>query len=393
MVVTIKKNKKIIIPVFIGLIVILSGVLVFLNLRKEETEVKRKFDDKVVSTITIDINPSFKLELNKNNKVISIISLNDDAENIEIKDYKGKDFDKVFDNITKELIEKEYVNEKADILLNIDGKIKEEDVKKVITDSFKSNNINAEIIVPTITDSSKELAKKYNITESKAAYIEQIVKNNTKLKVEDIVESSVKDINNKIESIKEEETKENKTTSTSSNSGSSKYVSAPSDPRDISGAWCAFNKSKASIKYQYSERITIDKARSYAKSFFASISFKGDSLNMVDDKRASYCTSFKFKGYDDSGIYYATVDSVTGAIIDSSTKNLSSISITKESAIQIGLSHFGLDRNNCELVQADPVLEINTESIYYSFIARCGGVSHGSNIDANTGAITNARTW
>ena len=211
MIETIKKNKKIIIPIFVGLVVILSGVLVYLNLKKEETEVKRKFDDKIVSTITIDINPSFKLELNKDNKAINILSLNDDAENIEINDYKGKDFDKVFDNITKELIEKEYVNEKADILLNIDGKIKEEDVKKVITDSFKSNNINAEIIVPTITDSSKELAKKYNITESKAAYIEQIVKNNTKLKIEDIVENSVKDINNKIESIKEE-AKENKTT-------------------------------------------------------------------------------------------------------------------------------------------------------------------------------------
>lgn len=212
MVETIKKNKKIIIPIFVGLVVILSGVLVYLNLKKEEIEVKRKFDDKVVSIITIDINPSFKLELNKDNKVINILSLNDDAENIEINDYKGKDFNKVFDNITKELIEKEYVNEKAYILLNIGGKIKEEDVKKVITDSFKSNNINAEIIVPTITDSSKELAKKYNITESKAAYIEQIVKNNTKLKIEDIVENSVKDINNKIESIKEEETKENKTT-------------------------------------------------------------------------------------------------------------------------------------------------------------------------------------
>lgn len=212
MVETIKKNKKIIIPIFVGLVVILSGVLVYLNLKKEEIEVKRKFDDKVVSTITIDINPSFKLELNKDNKAINILFLNDDAENIEINDYKGKDFDKVFDNITKELIEKEYVNEKAYILLNIGGKIKEEDVKKVITDSFKSNNINAEIIVPTITDSSKELAKKYNITESKAAYIEQIVKNNTKLKIEDIVENSVKDINNKIESIKKEETKENKTT-------------------------------------------------------------------------------------------------------------------------------------------------------------------------------------
>ncbi len=211
MIETIKKNKKIIIPIFVGLVVILSGVLVYLNLKKEETEVKRKFDDKIVSTITIDINPSFKLELNKDNKAINILSLNDDAENIEINDYKGKDFDKVFDNITKELIEKEYVNEKAYILLNIGGKIKEEDVKKVITDSFKSNNINAEIIVPTITDSSKELAKKYNITESKAAYIEQIVKNNTKLKIEDIVENSVKDINNKIESIKEE-AKENKTT-------------------------------------------------------------------------------------------------------------------------------------------------------------------------------------
>ena len=393
MVEAIKKNKKIIIPVFVGLVIILSGVLVYLNLKKDETEVKRKFDDKVVSTITIDINPSFKLELNKNNKVINIVSLNDDAENIEIKDYKGKDFDKVLDNITKELIEKEYVNEEADILLNIDGKIKEEDVKQIITNSFKNNNINVEIIVPTVTDSSKELAKKYNITESKAAYIESIVKDNTKLKIEDIVESSVKDINNKIESIKEEETKETKTTTSSSNSGSSKYVSAPSNPQDTSGAWCTFKKSSAAIKYQFSERITLDKARSYAKDFYAGKSFKGDSVNMVDDKRASYCTSFKFKGYDDSGIYYATVDSVTGAIIDSSSKGLPTVLVSQESAIQIGLSHFGLDRNNCELVQADPNLNINTESFHYSFIARCNGVSHSSNIDANTGAITNDRTW
>ena len=82
MIETIKKNKKIIIPIFVGLVVILSGVLVYLNLKKEETEVKRKFDDKIVSTITIDINPSFKLELNKDNKAINILSLNDDAENI-----------------------------------------------------------------------------------------------------------------------------------------------------------------------------------------------------------------------------------------------------------------------------------------------------------------------
>ena len=82
MIETIKKNKKIIIPIFVGLVVILSGVLVYLNLKKEETEVKRKFDDKIVSTITIDINPSFKLELNKDNKAINIFSLNDDAENI-----------------------------------------------------------------------------------------------------------------------------------------------------------------------------------------------------------------------------------------------------------------------------------------------------------------------
>ena len=38
MVEMIKKNKKIIIPIFVGLVVILSGVLVYLNLKKEETK-------------------------------------------------------------------------------------------------------------------------------------------------------------------------------------------------------------------------------------------------------------------------------------------------------------------------------------------------------------------
>ena len=48
------------------------------------------YNNRTVSTITLDINPSIEINLNKDNKVKSVVALNDDAKDIVDRDFKGK---------------------------------------------------------------------------------------------------------------------------------------------------------------------------------------------------------------------------------------------------------------------------------------------------------------
>lgn len=84
-------KKKIIIGVSV-LVVIILGIITFLLLNKKEKVKKpiEKFDDVTMYTITLDINPSIKIELNKDKKVINVTALNDDAKEVINEDLKKK---------------------------------------------------------------------------------------------------------------------------------------------------------------------------------------------------------------------------------------------------------------------------------------------------------------
>ena len=87
-------KKKIIIGVSV-LVVIILGIITFLLLNKKEKVKKsiEKFDDVTMYTITLDINPSIKIELNKDKKVINVTALNDDAKEVINEDFKEKTFE------------------------------------------------------------------------------------------------------------------------------------------------------------------------------------------------------------------------------------------------------------------------------------------------------------
>lgn len=69
------KRKIIIITLVVLAVTIfgISGYLIYDN-------------NKIVSTIMLDINPSVKINLNKKNKVVNVITLNEDAKKIVSND-------------------------------------------------------------------------------------------------------------------------------------------------------------------------------------------------------------------------------------------------------------------------------------------------------------------
>ena len=179
--------KKVIIAI-IALLVVAAGVVVFMMLGKDKTTI-----------ITMDINPSFKVTL-KGDKVSDIVSLNEDAKNIVKENLKNKSFKDSLDLLVNDLIENGIIEGNfVSVVINVDGSKEEKEVEKVIKETFTEHQVSANVIAPVITDTAKELAKKYNITEAKAAYIESVTEQSEVLKVENFVNKSV----NEIVSVKE----------------------------------------------------------------------------------------------------------------------------------------------------------------------------------------------
>ena len=155
------------------------------------------WNNRVVSTITLDINPSIEINLDKKDIIKSIIALNDDAKEIVNNSLKGKSLDEVLNSITDKLIEKEYVDSDnlVDIILYSDGNISNKEVKNKLGDIFHKNDISFEMItIKKITSEDKKLAKKYNISPAKIAYIKKLSKNDKNINIDNYANKSISEI-------------------------------------------------------------------------------------------------------------------------------------------------------------------------------------------------------
>lgn len=180
--------------------------------------------NKIVAVVTMDINPSLSLSLNKMGKVIKAEGINEDGKKLlEDNKLKGKSLENAIENISDLVIDNGYFsNENNHILVNVEGEIKE-DVSKILTNEIKEKKIECKIIFQDLSDSSKENASKYGISENKASYIEEVIKDNKDITFEDLKDKSINEINKFIEEKKEESKKEEEkkpTTNSGTNAGS-----------------------------------------------------------------------------------------------------------------------------------------------------------------------------
>ncbi len=185
-------NKRIISIISI-IFVLIIGVVGFIIINN---------DEKVVSTITLDINPSIEIKLNKKEKVVSIIPLNDDAKEIVNDSLKGKTIEETIDSITDNLIEKGYAKEGEllEVILYTNGDISNEQIIIELTSTFKEKRIDSGVIVvDKITSDDEELSKKYNVSPAKVSYIKSIAEENENISLEDLTDKSV----NELKEIKE----------------------------------------------------------------------------------------------------------------------------------------------------------------------------------------------
>lgn len=160
----------------------------------------------VASLVSLDVNPSIQLEVNKNEKVLSATPINDDgAEILDGMDLKGTQADVAMYAIIGSLLQHGYVDELANsILITVedDDQARGEKLQQELTaqaDAALANaQVNGAVLAQTLQNSEElsQKAQEYGISTGKAALIQAIVEgsNNTKT-FEDLVGLSINELN------------------------------------------------------------------------------------------------------------------------------------------------------------------------------------------------------
>lgn len=141
---------------------------------------------RVDSSIEFDVNPSIELNINKNERVIEAIALNEDGKKIlGDMDLEKVDLDVAVNAIIGEMLLNGYITEDANSVLvsvkNDDiekGNELQERISKEIANILNANSIQGSVLTQMYDDDdeTKKLASQNNVSEGKAKLINRVLK-------------------------------------------------------------------------------------------------------------------------------------------------------------------------------------------------------------------------
>lgn len=196
-----KSNKNTIIKRLVAvaavLAIVLSGFGVAALYKSSRVEVAR---------VDIDVNPGVEIKLNKNDKVLNVVPLNDDGKKIiGNMDLKNTDLDTAVNAIIGSMVKNGYLSEIANsVLVSVEGEDPEKtakmqkDISSKINQFLTNSNLESAVISQNIDPNNKEakeLAEKCGISEGKAQYILEFTAQNPEYKAEDLAGCKVNELN------------------------------------------------------------------------------------------------------------------------------------------------------------------------------------------------------
>jgi uncharacterized membrane protein YkoI len=154
--------------------------------------------------VGFDVNPSVELKVNRSEKILDVVPLNAEGEEIiGDMDLKRVDLDVGVNAIIGSMVKNGYISEaKNSILISVNSKNSEKgaQLQKHLTEEvnslLNSYNLDGAILSQTLSDDDRiaELADKYDISLGKAALIDLIVNNNERYTHDDLAKLSINDI-------------------------------------------------------------------------------------------------------------------------------------------------------------------------------------------------------
>ena len=163
------------------------------------------------SKITIDVNPSVEIITGKSDKVKKVEPLNEDGEIIiDGMDFKNTDVDITVNALIGSMAKKGYLtdvnNENVLVSVQNDDAQKAEKIRVEVVNNVRKalneNNVSATVFNQVVTDdkSVADMAKEYNISYGKAAFISQLLTIAPDLDAKSLSEMTISEIAALVES-------------------------------------------------------------------------------------------------------------------------------------------------------------------------------------------------
>ena len=163
----------------------------------------------VASVVSLDVNPSIELKVNRNEKVLACTPLNDDARAVlsdmgNGADLKGAKLDVAVNAIVGGLVRSGYLSDLSSaIMISVEDKdqTRAEKLQRELTDTvdgvLESSAAKASVLTQTVRQDAglEQQAKANNISTGKAALVNRIVAINGKLSFDALAALSVEELN------------------------------------------------------------------------------------------------------------------------------------------------------------------------------------------------------
>lgn len=159
----------------------------------------------IANSISLDVNPSVKIDVNKNEKVVAVTGLNEEGlQVIGSMDFKGSGVDVTVNALIGSMLRLGYINEAANsILISVDGdpdsgarlqsKLMDEISQLLSTPQFTGSVMGVQLA--TGDEEIGSLAAQYGVSEAKAALIQSIVTADSRYGFGDLAGLSINELN------------------------------------------------------------------------------------------------------------------------------------------------------------------------------------------------------
>lgn len=323
----------------------------------------------VASTISLDVNPSIEIRVNKYEKVLETIALNDDAKVVlGDMDFKGSSLDVTMNALIGSMLRNGYLDELANsILISVDNKdpdlgaALQQKLTQEVNALLETNSFTGSVLSQTVSDDDelKTLAETYGITPGKAQLVQQLIQQNTLYSFEELSQLSVNELNLLIAA-----------------------NNTPLENTEVVGS----ASDKSYIGAEKAKEI----AFAHAGVAASDVGFSKAELDF-DDGRIVYEVDFSSGTVE----YEYEVDALSGAVLKNEQDqeggwNATSVptgqaDISTDQAKSIALSHAGIDGANAVFYKTE--LDQDDGMLVYELVFSVDGLEYEYDINASTGDV------
>lgn len=328
----------------------------------------------VAATVSLDVNPSVELTVNRKDRVLAVNANNEDGKTIiGDMDLTGSDLNVAVNALVGSMVRNGYLNELANsVLVSVDSKdaavgtALQEKLAQEISLILEGDSFSGAVISQTVdkTEDLSQQAQEHHISVGKANLIRQIISQDTRYAFEDLADRSI----NELKLISESSAIQLEHASEVGNASEKEYIG-----RDAA-LQVALNQLGATVEEISGEEIELD-FDDGVMVYDIEFVYKGTEYDFeIDAKNGSTLIS---EGSTDA-------ENVSGGQIDHIESD-TRIQIGEDQALEAALNHAGVTATEAQNVKCE--LDYDEGNVHYDVEFDANGYEYDYEIDDVNGNV------